>query len=153
MTDQTYADRVKDANDEQFRRIVGIKRTTFQAMVELVAEDYRQVHQRRGRRSKLDPEAKVLITLDYLRNYGTFLELSFKYGVSETTARTIVERVENVLVRSGKFSLPNRNELRNAPERPMTFLIDATDTIIQRPKKNSGRTTQANATDTPSKRK
>ena len=144
MTDQTYADRVKDANDEQFRRIVGIKRTTFQAMVELVDEDYRQVHQRRGRRSKLDPEAKVLITLDYLRNYGTFLELSFKYGVSETTARTIVERVENVLVRSGKFSLPNRNELRNAPERPMTFLIDATDTIIQRPKKNS---------DTPSKRK
>ena len=46
MTDQTYADRVKDANDEQFRRIVGIKRTTFQAMVELVDEDYRQVHQR-----------------------------------------------------------------------------------------------------------
>ena len=75
MTDQTYADRVKDANDEQFRRIVGIKRTTFQAMVELVDEDYHQVHQRRGRRSKLDPEAKVLITLDYLRNYGTFLEL------------------------------------------------------------------------------
>src|SRR5699024_7749168 len=101
----------------------------------------------------LDPEAKVLITLDYLRNYGTFLELSFKYGVSETTARTIVERVENVLVRSGKFSLPNRNELRNAPERPMTVLIEATDTIIQRTKNNSVRTTQANATDTPSKPK
>ena len=64
MTDQTYADRVKDANDEQFRRIVGIKRTTFQAMVELVDEDYRQVHQRRVGRSKIDPEAKVLITLD-----------------------------------------------------------------------------------------
>ena len=41
-------------------RVVGIKRTTFQVMVELVDEDYRQVHQRRGRRSKLDPEAKVL---------------------------------------------------------------------------------------------
>lgn len=102
MIDQTYADRVKNANDEEFRRVVGIKRTTSQAMVELVDEDYRQVHQRRGRRSKLDPEAKVLITLDYLQNYGTFLELSFKYGVSETTARTIVERVENVLVRSEK---------------------------------------------------
>lgn len=102
MIDQTYADRVKNANDEEFRRVVGIKRTTSQAMVELVDEDYRQVHQRRGRRSKLDPEAKVLITLDYLQNYGTFLELSFKYGVSETTARTIVERVENVLVRNEK---------------------------------------------------
>ena len=78
MIDQTHADRVKNAKDEEFRRVVGIKRTTFQVMVELVDEDYRQVHQRRGRRSKLDPEAKVLVTLDYLRNYGTLLELSFK---------------------------------------------------------------------------
>lgn len=44
MIDQTYADRVKNANDEEFRRVVGIKRTTSQAMVELVDEDYRQVH-------------------------------------------------------------------------------------------------------------
>lgn len=46
MIDQTHADRVKNANDEEFRRVVGIKRTTFQVMVELVDEDYRQVHQR-----------------------------------------------------------------------------------------------------------
>lgn len=75
-------------------------------MCEIVEADYK--YQSRGRKSKLSIEDKVLMTLQYLREYPTQLSLAVHYGVSEGTVNTVINHVERLLVNRKGFSLPER---------------------------------------------
>lgn len=46
-------ERLADYSNKQFRRITGVKRETFQKMVEILKKAYAEKHQRRGRKPKL----------------------------------------------------------------------------------------------------
>ena len=104
-------------------------------MVELVEADYRQVHTRQGRPSKLTSEDKVPITAEHWRSYPTNMMLVAHYGVDEKTIRTVIERVEMVLMCSKQFHLPGAKELLNEDSPFEIVLVDATDTRVERPKK------------------
>ena len=130
-----YSDTLKTYSDTKFRQVVGFPRDIFNQIVELVEADYRQVHTRRGRLSKLTSEDKVLITAEYWRSYPTNMMLAAHYGVDEKTIRTVIERVEMVLMRSKQFHLPGAKELLNEDSPFEIVLVDATDTRVERPKK------------------
>ena len=104
--------RVPKLKDDEYQQIDVTKRT-FEEMANVLQEAYGNKHKRRGRHSSLPVELQLLMALEYLRQYITFAELGFNYGVCESTAQNYVVWVEDVLVKSGKFSLPGKKALLN----------------------------------------
>ncbi len=58
---------IADYSNTKFRRITGVKRATFQKMVEILQKAYAEKHRRRGRTLKLSIEDLLLAPLEYLR--------------------------------------------------------------------------------------
>jgi len=135
----TYA-KLKELPSEAFRRYSGVKPETFRAMLE-VLEQAEGRKKKVGRPSKLALEEQLLLTLTYWREYRTQFHIALSYGVHETTVMRIVNKVEDALVASGRFSLPKKQAL-GAPEHEwVVVLIDSTETPIERPKKSNGAST------------
>ena len=75
------------------------------------------------------------MALSYWREYRTQFHIAASYGVHESTVNRIITKVEDVLITSGKFSLPKRREVE---ENEWTVvLVDVTETPIEKPKKSS----------------
>lgn len=104
-------ERAKKLTNKQFKRIIGVKKATFEEMKKILEVAYAEKHKRRGRHSKLPVAEMLLLALEYWRQYITFAELGFEYGVAESTAHDITVWVENVLIKSEKFSLPGKKVL------------------------------------------
>lgn len=138
-------DKVKQLDESIFKRVVGVKPITFEAMVKeyKAAEDKRKEnHGVGGRRPKLCEEDKILFMLEYYREYRTLAHMGIDYGISEGQASKLVRSVEEILIKSGKFSLPSKRVLYES-DNPIEFVvIDATESPIQRPKKSKDNTTQ-----------
>jgi hypothetical protein len=83
------------------------------------------------------------MTLEYLREYRTYFHISKNYGISESNSYYTIRFVEDSLIKSGCFSLPGRKALLKSDIEYEVVLIDATESPIERPKKNRSATTQA----------
>ena len=135
---------VKKLGNEDFRRIAGVKRSTFEQML-LVIEDYELLHRKhpkRGRPSKLTAENKLLMMLMYYREYRTFFHTAGSYGISEGQCFRIIVKLENILIQSGLFKLPGKKALLPSQHDWEVVLTDVSESSVERPKKNSGAITQ-----------
>lgn len=56
--------KVQDLDAESFRRLTGIKKTTFYKMVDILREADKKKESRGGRKSKLSIENQLLLTLE-----------------------------------------------------------------------------------------
>jgi hypothetical protein len=79
-------------------------------------------------------EDRILIALEYWREYRTYCHIGSSWGVSESTVCRIVHWVEDALIRSGCFRLPGKKRLVQGFGRPTVIVIDVTETPIERPK-------------------
>ena len=134
---------LKKLNDKQFRRQLGVKRKTFEKIVAVSQEAYDK-HKAAakgpgGRPPKLTIELRVLMTLEYLREYRTYFHVSKSYGISEGYAYKTIRWVEDTLIKSKMFSLPGRKALLKNDVEYELVLVDASEHPIQRPKKNKKR--------------
>lgn len=120
-------------SDEQFRRITGVKRVTFNKMVEIIKPNKKTG----GRPHKLSLEDMLLMTLEYLREYRTYAHIAASYGVSETRVFENIRWIENILIKSKEFSLPGKKALLKSDCEFEVVLVDATETPVERPKKNN----------------
>jgi len=127
---------VKELDDEKFRRLAGVKRTTFDKMVFILTQSDKDKKIHGGRKNKLIIENMLLMTLEYIREYRTYFHISQSYGVSESTAYKTVRWIEDVLIKHPDFALPGRKKLLKSDVEYDVILIDATETPIERPKKN-----------------
>lgn len=132
---------------EEFRRLTGVKRHTFEEMVKLLDRSRAAKRARGGRRPKLSIEEILLMALEYLREYRTYFHISKSYGVSEGYAYKLIRWVEDTLIKSKIFSLPGRKALLKSEVEYEVILIDASETPIQRPKKSNSSTTQEKRND------
>jgi hypothetical protein len=123
-------------SDENFKQVIGVKKQTFEVMVEILTLAYQAKHKRRGRHAKLSIQDMLLMTLKYWRQYVTQLELSIEFQVGEATTHDVIVWVENSLAKSKKFSLLGRGALLEHPEIEIV-LVDVTESPIERPKKTS----------------
>ena len=98
-------------SDSEFKRLIGVQRETFEEMLQILRKAYTYIHQSRGRKSKLSLEEMLFVTLKYLRQYPTMKELAFEYNVAESSIHHTITWVEDTLIRSRKFTLPNRKAL------------------------------------------
>lgn len=131
---------IKNYGPEKFRRITGIKIKTYKKCIEILNKKYAEEHaknvRKSGRKSKLSMEDKLLATLEYLREYRTYAHIAASYGVHESQIARCVHWVETTLIKDGTFRLPGKKKLLNQNANYEIVLIDATETPIERPKKD-----------------
>jgi hypothetical protein len=95
-----------------------------------------QQERKGGKKHKLPLAYRLLMVLEYWREYRTLFHISESYGVSESTCCRTVHWVEDTLIKSGAFSLPGKKALSESELSFEVVMIDATETPIERPKKN-----------------
>ncbi len=105
-----------------------------------------------GRPLKLSYEDQVLMALEYLREYRTYFSLGQIYELSEANCYKICRKVEDILIKSKEFKLPNRKDVYEDPNIE-AIVVDAVESSIERPQKNKGNTTQERKRSIPSKPK
>ena len=119
----------------KFRRLTGVKKTTFIEMVAIVKEAENKRTSGRGKPFHLSIEDRLLMTLEYLREYRTYFHLGQSYGLSESACYRNYRWIEDILIKSKRFSLPGKKVLLKSNVEFEVILIDATETPIERPKK------------------
>ena len=133
---------IKGLEEEKFRRLTGIKRATFEKMMGILSEADKKKKAKGGRKSKLTLEVRLLMALEYIREYRTYFHVSQSYGVSESTCYETIKWIENTLIKHPDFALPGRKVLLKSDMEYELVLIDATETPIERPKKDKNVSTQ-----------
>jgi len=128
---------LKQLPPQQFRRLTGVKQETFSEMVDILVAVQNGRYRKAGRKGWLSIEDKLLMALEYLREYRTYFHLGRSYGLSESACYRACRWVEDALIRSGKFSLPGKKALLKSDVEYELILVDASETPIERPKKNS----------------
>ncbi|MFX1825102.1 IS5 family transposase [Acinetobacter sp. AS5] len=124
-------------SDSEFQRLVGVPRAVFSEIVEVLKEA-ESLKKKLGRPHTLAIEDQLLLTLNYLRSYNTQLELAANYHIAESNVNRTIKKVEDALMKSRRFTLPKRS-ITTADEQFNWVIIDATECLIERPKKNQSK--------------
>lgn len=137
----TYDD-VKALKPQAFKRLCGVQPETFAQMLSLL-EQKAQQKRKPGRPLKLSLPERLLMTLQYWREYRTYFHVGQSWGVNESTAYRIIRAVEDTLIQSGRFSLPGKQTLQAGETQIEAMVIDVTETPCERPEKDSAHSTLA----------
>ena len=129
--------------DEEFRRLTGVKRTTFEKMVVILKEAEKEKKALGGKPNNLAMEDRLLMTLEYIREYRTYFHVATSYGISESSCYRNIRWIEDTLIKHPDFALPGRKALLKNEMEYEVVLVDATESPIERPKKNRDTTIQA----------
>src|SRR6266487_265309 len=122
---------IEHLRDTDFKRLTGVQRETFDSMLKVVEKGLRDF----GRPTKLSRADQLLMTLMYWREYRTEFHIAQSYGISEATVCRTIQKVENALVRSGKFRLPGKKVLQSSDTIFEVVLVDVSEQPIERQKK------------------
>ncbi len=125
---------------DAFVREVGLWQEQFRSILEnvqhsLAEEQRQQPMKKRGKKSSLSVETRVLLTFEYVRHDPTFAHLAPKYGVSESYACKIYHQMLTVLLKV--LPLPSRKMLLNPGVD--AIVIDVTEQPLERPVKKQRR--------------
>jgi hypothetical protein len=131
---------------DKFKRLVGVKRETFDQMVKVLRSKPKTSQHRfkgslRGPKPKLIVEDQLLMMLMYYREYRPFLHVGASFGVSEAQCWRVVRDLEERLIKSGEFSLTRKQALASDFEFQVV-VADVSEHPIERPKKSNAATTQ-----------
>lgn len=132
----------------EFKRLCGVTRETFIEMSEVLRPHLeRQGH--RGGQNKLSVEDQLLVTLEYWREYRSQFHMATSWGLHETTVGRIIKKVEDLLVKCGKFRLPSKRQMYQPGWEWKVMMVDVGEMEIERPKKNRNTTIVASKNVTP----
>ena len=140
-------DGLKDFNDEEFRRLTGVMRKTFEKMVNILKEEELKKKAAGGKPNNLKMEDRVLMALEYMREYRTYFHIGASYGISESSAYRNIKWIEDILIKHQDFGLPGKKALVRTDMEYEVVLIDATETPCERPKKSKNIITPARKKD------
>jgi len=142
-------EQIKDRKDTDFKRLTGVRRGTFEMLLETLKRELREF----GRPPKLSRADQLLLTLMYWREYRTQFHIAQAYGVSEATVCRTIAKVEDALMSSGEYRLPGKKALQQSDMGIEVILIDATEQPIERPQKSNDSITAARKSGTHKKHK
>lgn len=136
-----YTD-LQDCNPARFKRLTGVRKETFHQMLAALQQNLSNF----GRPPALCRADQLLLTLMYYREYRTQLHIAQAYNLSEGTVCRTIHKIEKALLACDTFHLPGKKVLVQ-PEGPLkaedVVVVDATETPIERPKKDNADTTVA----------
>ncbi len=128
--------------DELFRRKTGVKRKTFNRMIEILKEAEIEKKKLGGKPNKLSMEERLLMWLEYVREYRTYFHTGASWGISESACFRNCVWIEDILIKAKEFKLPKRTAPLKSDNQIEVVVVDATESPIERPQKNKGNTTQ-----------
>ncbi len=126
-------EKYKSKRPSEFTRLVGVNDGTFQIILKRLENEITRYKQQkpmrqRGLKSSLTIADQLLLTLIYLRQYHTFLQLGEMFSISESYAQKrycfISKRLMNAL------DLPNDKSLTTEN---LKLIADVTEQEIERP--------------------
>jgi hypothetical protein len=124
-----------EQNDASFKRYTGIRKTTFKAMLEAM-QQHEAEKTKSGRPSELRLDAQLLLALTCWREYRTLYHIGMDFSIHESSASRMVRKVEDILIKSGRFDLPRKLPRGDVDDINWSaVIVDATETPIKRPKK------------------
>lgn len=136
-----FWEKIKNHSKESFKRLTGVELKTFRMMTQEVKKyDEKKAIKKGNDRShpfKLSTEDQILMTLMYYREYRTQFHIGETYGLHESNVGKNIRRIENILKKCKKFSLPGKEKLSGTNHQFEVILVDATESPIERPKKNN----------------
>ena len=128
-------EKMRNYGEGKFRRITGLRRRTFNKIVCILMSAETARRSKGGPKPSLKVEDMLLATLEYWREYRTYAHISVEYELSESQIFRIVKWVENIVIRDGTFSLPGKKALLERKTDYEAILLDATESPVERPKK------------------
>lgn len=128
-------DSIERLSEGDFRRLVGVEKSTFTMMLEVLTPLELAKRARGGKRPKLSLPDRLLMCLEYLREYRTYFHLGQSYGVSEGQCYKICRWIEDALIKDKRFHLPGKKALVKPDANYDVMLVDATESPVERPKK------------------
>ena len=145
-------EKYKQKSPTEFTRLVGVSYGTFQIILakleaEIVRFKQKKLVRKRGKTSSLTIADQLLLTLLYLRQYDTFLELGDKFSISESYAQKRYTFISKRLTKA--LDLPNEKDLT---AKNLQLVADVTEQEIERPQKEQKSYYSGKKRNTPSKR-
>jgi hypothetical protein len=128
-------ERIRELPKACFMQIFGVSKVTFLKMYKELKRAQREIHKKGGRPLKLSVLDKLVIALQYWREYRTYRHIAFDYGVSKSAIGNAVIWVEDTLIKSGLFSLPSQRVLKKEDSGIEVVLVDVTEQPIERPRR------------------
>ncbi|HIK39952.1 transposase family protein [Thermoleptolyngbya sp. M55_K2018_002] len=80
-------------------------------------------------------EDQLRVALEYWREYRSQFHIGASWGLHETTVGRIIRKVEDLLIKCGKFRLPSQRQLYQPGWEWKVFIVDAGEVEIERLKK------------------
>ena len=142
-------ERLKKLDASKYQEVFGVKKETFERMRGIMEEDYKRKHKKGGCTPKLSVLDKLIIMLQYYREYRPMRAIAFDYDVQKSTISDAVAWVEETLIRSGQFRLPSQRKLLEKGAGLDVVTVDATECEIERPEKNKNKITPEKRNGTP----
>lgn len=127
--------KIKKLEPAEFRRLTGVQPDTFQEMIKVLKDAEAERMSKGGKPHRLKLEDRLLMALEYLREYRTYFHLGQSYNLSESACYRSCRWIEDALIKSGTFALPGKKELLKSDTEFEVILIDAAESPIERPKK------------------
>ncbi len=141
---------LKHLKPSAFKRKCGVHPETFEQMVELLRPHLDRTG-KRGGQCKLSVEDQLLLVLEYWREYRTQFHIATRdfggnnssrnsltsWGLSESAVCRLLQKVEAMLMDSGKFRLPGKKQLHSNADNWNVLVVDVTESPIERPKKTA----------------
>ncbi len=141
-----FWEKIKNQSKPNFKRLTGVELKTFKLMTHEVKLHGIKKNQKKGnarsRPLKLCVEDQILMTLMYYREYRTQFHIGVTYELHESNVGKTIRRIENILKKCKKFALPGKEKLSGTNHQFEVILVDATESPIERPKKNNTYITQ-----------
>jgi Helix-turn-helix of DDE superfamily endonuclease len=124
-------------NPTASKRLFGLEMERIDTLLEKVQEHIELQKQQnpltnRGLKTRMPLADQLLLTLEYLRSYPTFVVLGFNYGVSESWACKIYHRIRPVLAQVVGLKNPDRISYKYVKK----VIIDVAVQPIERPVEN-----------------
>jgi predicted DNA-binding protein YlxM (UPF0122 family) len=136
--------RISELKEEKYQVLFGVRKPTFDAMLVILENAYKEMRKRGGYARKLSVLDMLIIMLGYYHDYRTMENIAFDYGVHKQRICEAIAWVEQVLIKDGTFSLPSKRELTKDDTEITVAIVDVTEQETERPKKNSVNPTPAN---------
>ena len=127
--------KIKNLEPTEFRRLTGVRPDTFKEMIAILQDAEAKRMSKGGKLHRLKLADRLLMALEYLREYRTYFHLGQSYGLSESACYRSCRWIEDALIKSGAFSLPGKKALLKSDTEFEVIFIDAAESPIERPKK------------------
>lgn len=138
--------RIKKLKENKYQELFGVKKETFDEMLKILNDEYEKNHRKGGRPSVLSILDKLIIMLEYYREYRTMEHIAFDYDTNKSTICDAIHWAESVLINNEKFHLSSKKRLVEDASVEI-IIVDATEVEIERPQKNRKNIIQARKKD------